>query len=97
MRHVSQNVRRPFNQTQETNRHGGCPLGLGRKLCCAADARPIKITVRGTPGGLAADTWVEVVGEYAGLDAAAGRSAEIPVIKAESVRMVSAPAEPYES
>jgi uncharacterized repeat protein (TIGR03943 family) len=65
--------------------------------CCAADARPIKITVRGAPGGLSADTWVEVVGEYAGLDTAAGRSAEIPVIKAESVHIVSAPAEPYES
>jgi hypothetical protein len=27
------------NQTQEANRRGGCPLGLGQQLDCAANAR----------------------------------------------------------
>ncbi len=76
---------------------GGVYLARLVITCCAADARPIKITVRGAPAGFVTDTWVEVVGEYAGLDGPAGRSAEIPVIKAESVRTVAAPAEPYES
>lgn len=35
--------------------------------CCAADGRPIKVGMSGdVPSGLAADTWVEVIGRYTG-------------------------------
>jgi len=65
--------------------------------CCAADARPIKITLQGATESFAADSWVEVVGTYGGLDASASKSSQAPVIKVESVRTVPSPAEPYES
>jgi uncharacterized repeat protein (TIGR03943 family) len=78
---------------------GGAYLTRLVITCCAADARPIKITVQGGSDaqGLAVDSWIEVVGSYGGLDAAAGKSGQVPVIKADSVRRVPAPSEPYES
>ena len=65
--------------------------------CCAADARPIKISIHGDPTGLAADSWIEVVGSYGGLDASTGKTSQVPVIKADSVQPVRTPSEPYES
>ena len=65
--------------------------------CCAADARPIKITVQGGGQSPAADSWIEVVGTYAGVEVAGGTSGQIPVIKADSVLAASVPSEPYES
>jgi uncharacterized repeat protein (TIGR03943 family) len=67
--------------------------------CCAADAVPVRILVTGdAPGGLAKDTWIEAVGGYDGVD----RSREqqigpVATIRAESVRTIPAPAEPYET
>jgi uncharacterized repeat protein (TIGR03943 family) len=65
--------------------------------CCAADARPIKITIQDAGQSPAADSWIEVVGTYGGLDAAGARSGQIPVIRADSVQPVRSPSEPYES
>jgi uncharacterized repeat protein (TIGR03943 family) len=65
--------------------------------CCAADARPIKITVQGAAQDLAADRWIEVVGSYGGLDAGPGKSSQVPVIRADSVQPVRNPSQPYES
>lgn len=65
--------------------------------CCAADARPVRITVQGAPGTFPADTWVAVTGTYGGLDPAAGPNEQVPVIRAASVEPVRPPAEPYES
>ena len=65
--------------------------------CCAADARPVKIAVTGDTPSLAADSWIEVVGTYGGTDSSAGKSAQVPVINADSVRSVRSPSEPYES
>lgn len=64
--------------------------------CCAADARPVKVTVRGGPN-YPADSWIAVTGSYGGLDDAAHRSGQVPVIRAESVEPVRVPSEPYES
>jgi len=65
--------------------------------CCAADARPVKIAVTGDTPSLAPDSWIEVVGTYGGMDSSAGKSAQVPVINADSVRPVRSPSEPYES
>lgn len=65
--------------------------------CCAADARPVRITVRGHPGTFEPDTWVAVTGTDGGLDPEAGKDMQTPVIVASSVDPVPAPEEPYET
>jgi uncharacterized repeat protein (TIGR03943 family) len=65
--------------------------------CCAADARPIKIAVQGQAGQFAPDSWIAVTGSYGGMDAAAAKREQIPIIKADAVTQVKAPSEPYES
>ncbi|GAB3158850.1 TIGR03943 family protein [Micromonospora sonneratiae] len=78
---------------------GGEPI-LARMIlsCCAADGRPIKLGMAGDPPtGLAADTWVEVVGRYVdrtGTDPVNGE--DIPYIQVESWQQVDAPKNPYE-
>jgi uncharacterized repeat protein (TIGR03943 family) len=65
--------------------------------CCAADARPVRITVRGYAGTFPADTWIAVTGTYGGLAPGAGGDEQVPVIVAGSVDPVPEPAEPYET
>jgi uncharacterized repeat protein (TIGR03943 family) len=65
--------------------------------CCAADARPIKISVQGQPGQLATDSWIEVTGSYGGMEYLASKAEQIPIIRADSVTQVKIPSEPYES
>jgi uncharacterized membrane protein YcgQ (UPF0703/DUF1980 family) len=66
--------------------------------CCAADGRPIKLGMDGDPPtGLAADTWVEVVGRYTdrtGKDPVNGE--DIPYLRVESWRQVDPPKQQYE-
>jgi uncharacterized repeat protein (TIGR03943 family) len=66
--------------------------------CCAADARPIKLGMAGTPPtGLARDTWVEVVGRYTNRtskDPVNGE--EIPYLQVESWRQIDPPKHQYE-
>lgn len=67
--------------------------------CCAADARPVKIGLDGSvPSGLAADTWIEVVGRYttkSTKDEVNG--GVIPYIDIEEHRRIDAPTNQYES
>ena len=67
--------------------------------CCAADARPVKIGLDGSvPSGLAADTWLEVVGRYttkSTTDEVNG--GVIPYIEVEEHRRIDAPSNQYES
>jgi uncharacterized repeat protein (TIGR03943 family) len=76
---------------------GGLYVSRLMITCCAADARPIKIAVTGATPNLAADTWIEVMGTYAAPDSSTGNSSQVPVIRADSVRPVRTPSEPYES
>lgn len=60
--------------------------------CCAADAEPVEIEVRtGRPPPK--DSWVRVVGSYAGVDP--DRST-FPVLSAHSLAAVAEPADPYD-
>jgi uncharacterized repeat protein (TIGR03943 family) len=65
--------------------------------CCAADARPIKIAVQGSAGQFPTDSWISVTGNYGGMDAAAAKREQIPIIKADAVTPAKVPSEPYES
>jgi uncharacterized repeat protein (TIGR03943 family) len=76
---------------------GGFYLTRITITCCAADARPVRIAVRGGERTFPADTWVAVTGTYGGRDEAAKAADRVPVVRAESVDVVKAPAEPYES
>jgi uncharacterized repeat protein (TIGR03943 family) len=66
--------------------------------CCAADARPVKVGLAGAvPTGVAADSWLEVVGRYT------ARSTKdevnggvIPYVEVEESRRIDAPANQYE-
>jgi uncharacterized repeat protein (TIGR03943 family) len=66
--------------------------------CCAADGRPIKVGMSGdAPSGLAADTWVEVVGTYTDRTATDPVNDEsIPFIEVESWRQIDPPKQQYE-
>jgi uncharacterized repeat protein (TIGR03943 family) len=66
--------------------------------CCAADARPIKIGLAGAvPAGLAADTWIEVVGRYTAKSIKDSvNDGVIPYLEAEEVRQIAAPTHQYE-
>jgi uncharacterized repeat protein (TIGR03943 family) len=66
--------------------------------CCAADARPIKIGLAGAvPAGLAADTWLEVVGRYTAKSTKDSvNDGVIPYLEAEEVRQITAPTNQYE-
>src|SRR5439155_14796817 len=67
--------------------------------CCAADAVAVRIAVTGgSAGSLARDTWIEVVGRYDGIDhSREGEIGPVATIRADSVRQVAAPREPYET
>lgn len=65
--------------------------------CCAADARPVKIAVQGQTGQFATDSWIEVTGSYGGMDAAAAKEGQVPIITADAVTQTTVPSEPYES
>jgi uncharacterized repeat protein (TIGR03943 family) len=77
----------------------GTPL-LTRMIltCCAADGRPIKVGMSGNvPSGVAADTWVRVVGKYSaqvGADAVNGQ--RIPYLEVETWTEIPSPKDPYE-
>ncbi|TWH73156.1 putative repeat protein (TIGR03943 family) [Modestobacter roseus] len=70
---------------------GGWDLARFSINCCAADATALRVQVAGDRPGPAADQWVQVVGT-AGRREAGGP----PVLRADVVSEVPAPAEPYE-
>ncbi len=66
--------------------------------CCAADGRPIKIGLAGdVPTGVAANTWVRVVGDYT---ARTGRDpingVTVPYLQVSSWQQIAVPDEQYE-
>jgi uncharacterized repeat protein (TIGR03943 family) len=82
----------------ERGRSDGFLLTRFMLRCCAADAVPLQVAVRGLPGPPpAADTWVEVVGVWKpdplqpdGVDS------RPPELTARQVRRAARPADPYE-
>jgi uncharacterized repeat protein (TIGR03943 family) len=65
--------------------------------CCAADGRPIKIGMAGNVPGVAADTWVRVVGTYTNRqDKDPVNDAPVPYLQVGSWDEVSEPKDPYE-
>jgi uncharacterized repeat protein (TIGR03943 family) len=77
---------------------GGSYLTRMVLTCCAADGRPVKVGLSGqAPEGLAADTWVEVVGRYdPRTDKDRANDETIPYLEVESLRVVPEPVQPYE-
>jgi uncharacterized repeat protein (TIGR03943 family) len=67
--------------------------------CCAADARPVKVGLDGSvPTGVAADSWLEVVGRYTAKSTKDDvNGGVIPYIEVEEHRRVDAPTNQYES
>jgi uncharacterized repeat protein (TIGR03943 family) len=66
--------------------------------CCAADARPVKIGLDGAvPTGLAADSWLEVVGRYTSRSTKDSvNDGVIPYLEVEEARQIAAPTNQYE-
>ena len=61
--------------------------------CCALDARSYLVHVDGDPTRRAAGTWVEVTGRFA---PARAPDDHVAALRAESVRTIPAPEDPYE-
>jgi uncharacterized repeat protein (TIGR03943 family) len=68
----------------------GWDLARLEMKCCAADARPRRITMTGAHA-VASDTWVTVTGTWS-----PGGTATVPVLRVESVSETDRPANPYE-
>jgi uncharacterized repeat protein (TIGR03943 family) len=66
--------------------------------CCAADGRPIKVGLDGNvPAGVAADSWVEVVGTYTNRTAKDPiNEATVPYLEVRTWQPVAAPKDQYE-
>lgn len=63
--------------------------------CCAADSRPVKISVQGAEASFPPDTWIELTGRFTpGIERTG--SDVVPRIQAVSVREISPPRQPYE-
>jgi uncharacterized repeat protein (TIGR03943 family) len=67
--------------------------------CCAADGTALQVAVLGDPVPRAPDTWLEIEGRYQ--PQARGDpnrpSSDIPLLLAESIRVIQQPPEPYEN
>ena len=78
---------------------GGQPL-LARIVvsCCAADGRPIKVGLSGNvPRGVAANTWIQVVGTYTATTAMDPiNGAVVPYLQVATWQTIPAPKEQYE-
>lgn len=61
--------------------------------CCAADARPIRVTVRGVAPP-AADTWLQVTGTWHP-EQRHGEDDRPPILDATDLRPIPAPVDPY--
>ena len=77
---------------------GGVRLTRMILTCCAADGRPVKITLSGDlPSKLKADTWIQVTGTYdKRLDNDSVNGEKIPYFKVDSLKRIPKPAQPYE-
>ncbi|MGH3544606.1 MAG: TIGR03943 family putative permease subunit [Mycobacteriales bacterium] len=92
---------RTVKLTGFTSRREGGGVRLNRIIlsCCAADGRPVKITLVGElPRKLPADTWVEVQGRYdVRTDTDSANGEKIPYLQVISLRGVDKPTNSYES
>lgn len=61
--------------------------------CCAADAQPVNVEVVDPGARFAVNSWTEVIGTYAGVSP---QSKTLPLLKAEQIRPVKQPANPYD-
>jgi uncharacterized repeat protein (TIGR03943 family) len=76
-------------------RGGGILLTRFIVTCCAADARPLRVALRGlTPPWPAADTWIEVTGTWHP-DTRTAEDQRPAVLDAIEFRTIPAPASPY--
>ncbi len=67
-----------------------------RIACCAADAVPVTVRLRGADlSGVPSDTWLEVVGEVVP-GSATPATRFVPTLAVTSARVVAPPAQPYE-
>ncbi|WP_067499771.1 TIGR03943 family protein [Actinoplanes sp. TFC3] len=66
--------------------------------CCAADGRPIKVGLLGDgPAGVAADTWVQVVGTYSGkVGKDPVNNADVPYLQVTGWQEITPPKQQYE-
>jgi uncharacterized repeat protein (TIGR03943 family) len=64
--------------------------------CCAADATAMKVAVLSDPVPRAPDTWLEVEGRWQ-QQTNDHPSSEIPLLLAESIRVIEQPSPPYEN
>lgn len=77
------------------SRGGGFLLTRFVVTCCAADARPIRVAVRGvSPPWPAADTWLAVTGQWRP-EVWTAEDQHPPVLDATVTAPVAAPASPY--
>jgi uncharacterized repeat protein (TIGR03943 family) len=77
---------------------GGVRLNRIILSCCAADGRPVKVTMVGELSReLPADTWVEVQGRYdPRVDSDPANGEKIPYLRVSSLREIDKPTNPYE-
>jgi uncharacterized repeat protein (TIGR03943 family) len=76
-------------------RGGGFLLTRFVVTCCAADARPLRVAIRGlTPPWPAADTWLEITGTWRP-ERRAVEDERPPVLDATELHTVPAPTNPY--
>jgi len=76
-------------------RGGGFLLTRFVISCCAADARPVRVAIRGgEPPGPAPDTWLEVTGTWHP-ETRSAEDSRPPILDLTSLRTVPAPANPY--
>jgi len=71
---------------------GGFQLARLMITCCAADARPVVVSVQHTSAP-ASNGWVTVTGTYGGMRSA---DATAPVLRADTVTPIRQPANPYD-
>jgi uncharacterized repeat protein (TIGR03943 family) len=66
--------------------------------CCAADGRPIKVGLAGNvPSGVAANTWIQVVGTYTATTTTDPiNGAVVPYLQVNTWQQIDEPAEPYD-
>jgi uncharacterized repeat protein (TIGR03943 family) len=76
-------------------RGGGFLLTRFVVTCCAADARPLRVAIRGlAPPWPAADTWLEITGTWRP-ERRAAEDERPPVLDATELRTIPAPTNPY--
>jgi uncharacterized repeat protein (TIGR03943 family) len=61
--------------------------------CCAADGRPVRVSVTGAPAP-AADSWVVLEGRFSGVEGEGRR--RVPVLAVDRLQPVEAPVQQYE-